>query len=178
MAYTSTRPSLPGTPELPGEANAKAKLASIVAAYSLQCWAHHRDTDLNCWDDLRSSMDATSSAILELLSDYNVAEGDCCMDAVDDCIWQFLRDTPLSCEVRSSWYTAGDDQPDYPSEFRIWLTFGGPSCWIHGELHDDGSGIDDETLQVKFSWASNSHTLPINNDELAAIAWFCESLVC
>ena len=162
--------------ELPGEANAKAKLASIVAAHSLQDWAQHRNTDLVCWDDLRSSMDATSSDILELLSDYNVDEVDCCMDTIDDVIWQFLRDAPLSCEVRSSWYTAGDDQPDYPSEFRIWLTFGGPSCWIRGDF--DRSSVDPRSITVNFSWASQTHELPWSDQAEAALAWFCDSLVC
>ena len=177
MTYTSTRPSLPGERELPGEGNAKAKLASIMAAYALQEWALHRDTDLSDWSDLRSSMDSTSHDILELLSDYDVDESDCNRDVIDDVIWQFLQSEALSCEVRSSWYTAGDEAPQ-PSEFRIWLTFGGPSCWICGDFYDDGSGIDDETLQVKFSWASIDHSLPLNDNAVAALAWFCESLAC
>ena len=176
MAYTLTKPSLPGTPELPGEANAKAKLASIVAAYSLQCWAQHRDTDLNCWDDLRTSMDAVSGDILELLDDYGISEADCCSDAIEDCLWQFLRDTPLSCEVRSSWYTAGDDQPDYPTEFRIWLSFGGPSCFIRGDF--DRSSVDPRSIRVIFSWASQNRDLPWSQDAEDALAWFCDSLVC
>ena len=175
MTQTITRPSLPGEPELPGESNAKAKLAGIMAAYALQEWALHRDTDLSDWSDLRSSMDSTSHDILELLSDYDVDESDCNRDVIDDVIWQFLQAEALSCEVRSSWYSAGDEAPQ-PSEFRIWLTFGGPSCWIRGEFA--GYGVDVETLQLCFSWASIEHTLPLSQDATDALAWFCESLVC
>ena len=176
MAYTSTKPSLPGTAELPGESNAKANLASIVAAYSLQCWAHHRDTDLNCWDDLRSSMDAVSGDMLKLLSDYDVAEHDCCMDAVEDCIWRFLRDAPRSSEVRSSWHPVGDE-PDDPSEFRIWLGFVGPNCWIHGNF--GRTSVCDITVNFNGGyWDSVTRELPLSDDAEAALVWFCDSLVC
>ena len=175
MTQTITRPSLPGEPELPGESNAKAKLASIVAAHQLEIWANDRDTVLTDWSDLRSSLSSTAPDILELLEDYDVTESDCDSDVIDDVIWQFCRDTPLSCEVRSSWYSAGDEAPQ-PSEFRIWLTFGGPSCLIRGEF--EGYGVDVETLQLCFSWASIEHTLPLNQDATDALAWFCESLVC
>ena len=173
MPYTSIKPSLPGTPELPGESDAKAKLASIVAAHSLQYWSQDRDTDLNCWADLRSSMDAASSGILELLKDYDVVESECCIDTVEDLIWQFLRDTPRSCEVRSSWYPSGDDQPDYPAEFRVWFQSSGSSCWIRGRF--DRSGV----YSVRFNFNSNSETreLPLSDDAEAALAWFCDSLV-
>ena len=178
MTYTKTRPSLPGTPELPGEANAKAKLATIVAAYSLQCWANHRDTDLNCWDDLRSSMDAVSSDILELLDDYGISEADCCPRCNRRCAsGSFLRDTPLSCEVRSSWYHRRlMIRQTILTEFRIWLTCGGPNCFIRGDF--DRSSVDARSITVNFSWASQTRELPWSDDAEDALAWFCDSLVC
>ena len=175
MTYTTVKPNLPGTPELPGESNAKAKLASIQAAYALLCWAEHYDTVLTDWSDLRSSMSSTAPDILELLEDYDVDESDCNRDVIDDVIWQFHRDTPLSCEVRSSWYSAGDEAPQ-PSEFRIWLSFGGPSCFIHGDFY--GCGVDPRSIRVVFSWASQNHELPWSEDAEDALTWFCESLVC
>ena len=175
MTYTTVKPNLPGTPELPGESNAKAKLASIVAAHQLEIWANDRDTVLTDWSDLRSSLSSTAPDILELLSDYDVDESDCNRDVIDDVIWQFCRDTPLSCEVRSSWYSAGDEAPQ-PSEFRIWLTFGGPSCWIRGTF--ERYGVDARSISVCFSWASQTRELPWSQDAEDALAWFCESLVC
>ena len=175
MTYTTVKPNLPGTPELPGESNAKAKLASIIAAHQLEIWANDRDTDLSDWSDLRSSMSSAAPDILELLADYDVDESDCDSDVIDDVIWQFRRDTPLSCEVRSSWYSAGDEAPQ-PSEFRIWLTFGGPSCYIRGDFAR--YGIDARSIRVIFSWASQNRDLPWSQDAEDALAWFCESLVC
>ena len=163
------------TRELPGESNARAKLASIIAAHQLEIWANDRDTVLTDWSDLRSSLSSTAPDILELLEDYGVEEHDCSIDAVEDCLWQFRRDTPLSCEVRSSWYSAGDEAPQ-PSEFRIWLSFGGPSCWIRGEF--EGYGVDARSITVCFSWASQTRELPWSQDAEDALAWFCESLVC
>ena len=171
MTHTITK----SEPGLPGEDNAKAKLASIIAAHQLEIWANDRDTVLTDWSDLRSSLCSTAPDILELLADYDVAESDCNRDVIDDVIWQFRRDTPLSCEVRSSWYSAGDEAPQ-PSEFRIWLTFGGPSCYIRGDF--DRSGIDARSIRVVFSWASQNRDLPWSQDAEDALAWFCESLVC
>jgi hypothetical protein len=160
LAHLPGEPRAAASRELPGESNAKAKLASIQAAYALLQWAQHRDTDLTCWDDLRSSMDSTSHDILELLSDYDVAEDDCNLDVIDDVVWQYLRNTALSCEVRSSWYAAGSEKPD-PDEFRIWLT-----------------SVVAESIRICFSWASQNRELQWSQDAQDALSWFCESLVC
>jgi hypothetical protein len=175
LAHLPGEPRAAASRELPGESNAKAKLASIQAAYALLQWAQHRDTDLTCWDDLRSSMDSTSHDILELLQDYDVAEGDCNLDVIDDVVWQYLRNTALSCEVRSSWYAAGSEKPD-PDEFRIWLTFGGPSCFVCGDF--DRSSVDAKSIRICFSWASQNRELQWSQDAQDALSWFCESLVC
>lgn len=44
----------------------------------------------------------------------------------------------LSVEVRSFWYTPGDDQQHKPGEYRILLTWGGPALQLVGELTEHG----------------------------------------
>ena len=175
MTQTITRPSLPGEPELPGESNAKAKLASIVAAHQLEIWANDRDTVLSDWSDLRSSMSSAAPDILELLADYDVAEGDCNRDVIDDVIWQFKRKFEVS--ERSSWHEYGTE-PDGPREFRIRLSYNGPSCLIYGKI--ERSGLPLEDIKFCFSWglATQLHELPLSTDESEAVWWLCDSLVC
>ncbi len=45
-----------------------------------------------------------------------------------------IKQGPLSVEVRSDWYTLGQDSDKSPSEYRILLSWGGPACQIVGDL--------------------------------------------
>jgi hypothetical protein len=50
-----------------------------------------------------------------------------------------IMEDPLSIQVRSDWYTPGDeDESRSPAEFQILLCTGGPAVRIVGELGGDG----------------------------------------
>lgn len=70
----------------------------------------------------------------EELQELEAAAGDC---ADRDDAEKRIHEAPLSIEVRSDWYSVGDDQPA-PSEFNILLGTGGPATRIIGELDERG----------------------------------------
>lgn len=49
---------------------------------------------------------------------------------------QAIQDDPLSVQVRSDWYSVGDEDGGDPCEFEILLCTGGPACRIRGELNN------------------------------------------
>ena len=65
---------------------------------------------------------------LELLA-LQEAAGDC---TNQEQALERIHEDPLSVEVRSGWYTPGDEHP--PEEFSILLCTGGPAVRIRGEL--------------------------------------------
>ena len=55
----------------------------------------------------------------------------------EDAARQAIDEDPLSVQVRSDWYSPGDEDGGDPSEFEILLCTGGPAVRIRGEL-DNG----------------------------------------
>ncbi len=55
----------------------------------------------------------------------------------EDAARGMIEEGPLSLEVRSGWYTPGDDR-GAPEEFRILLGTGGPAARLIGELSEHG----------------------------------------
>ena len=163
MTQTMTRPTLPGEPAPMSEPNAIAHVQSIQAAYELSCWSNGRDFNPEDWSEL-------SPQAIELLEDNGYTREDCSSDAVEDCIWQFHRSTPLSVQVRSSWYNFGEE-PTEPDEFMIVISCGGPNCYIRGEY--DGYGMPDaDSIRVMHSWSSQEFSLPLSDAERHAIREF------
>ena len=75
----------------------------------------------------------SASDDLEEFNELLAAAGDCeNQDAARDRI----QEDPLSVEVRSGWYTPGDE-PQAPEEFQILLCTGGPAVRIRGELDEN-----------------------------------------
>jgi hypothetical protein len=51
---------------------------------------------------------------------------------------QRIHEDALSVEVRSDWYTPGDEDAAKPSEYKILITTGGPAARIIGDLNEYG----------------------------------------
>lgn len=68
------------------------------------------------------------------LAELEEAAGNC---ANEDDARQRIQEDPLSIQVRSGWYSPGEDSPA-PEEFEILLSTGGPAVRILGELDERG----------------------------------------
>jgi len=58
---------------------------------------------------------------------------------------QEIQEDPLSVEVRSGWYTPGEEHE--PAEYMILLCTGGPACRIIGDL---GSHNEPENARIEY----------------------------
>ena len=160
------RTMLPGEPISPAQANAAAKVASIAGAYQVHRWTQQMFFDPQDWSELNADQ-------LEFLNDYSLEREDCSHDAIEDALWRFVRYENLSAEVRSPWYPAGTIEPPEPTHWRVWLSVGGPSCYLQGEFCN--TGIDE--VEVVCSWAGpNQHYSPTDL-EREALEWFASQLV-
>lgn len=164
-------PHLPGEPraENPGESNAKAKLETIVALYELHLWRSSDEFDASDWSGLSVEMK-------DLLRDHNESEAESCSDSIDDVLWQVVREGVLGVDYSATW-SMGSAPAETPDRFKLWLTCGGPSCWITGDFGLHGS-IDRDSLQVNYSWASATCELPYDSHAWDALAWFCGEACC
>ena len=60
-----------------------------------------------------------------------------------DEVEQRITESALSVEVRSGWHVAGaTDGTEKPAEYRVVLTFGGPSLDLRGTLSEHGEAVD------------------------------------
>jgi len=160
-------PTLPGEPLSPAQENASAKVAAIAGAYSVLRWTQQTFFDPQNWSEL-------SPEQLEFLSDYSIERQDASRDAIEDALWRFVRYECLSAELSSGWYAAGSE-PGEPQRWRVWLTIGGPSCYIEGSFGPHG--IDEGDTEVVCSWASPKQRYDASDAELEAIHWFVADLV-
>ncbi|MGB8348305.1 MAG: hypothetical protein WCD86_25710 [Ktedonobacteraceae bacterium] len=69
--------------------------------------------------------------------ELNAQAGDC---ENQDAACDRIQEDPLSVQVRSGWYSPGDEAPP-PEEFEILLCTGGPAVRIRGELDERGQPI-------------------------------------
>jgi hypothetical protein len=70
--------------------------------------------------------------LAELISDETIEPDDFEFD--EDAAREAIQEDPLSVQVRSDWYSPGDEEGQKPSEFEILLCTGGPAVRIRGEL--------------------------------------------
>lgn len=80
-------------------------------------------------DHARGNAAAWMDSILEY-----IAALDCCGDEQAEEARERIMESALEVSVRSGWYSPGSE-PE-PEEFRILLTYGGPSLQIRGELDE------------------------------------------
>ena len=160
-------PTLPGEPLSPAQENAAAKIAAIAGAYSVFRWTQQTFFDPQDWSELTPDE-------LEFLSDYSIERDDASRDAIEDALWRFVRYECLSAELSSGWYAAGSE-PGEPQRWRVWLSVGGPSCYLEGSygVH----GIDESDTEVICSWAGPNQRYAAEAAELEAIHWFVADLV-
>lgn len=80
-----------------------------------------------------------------------------------------IQEDPLSIEVRSCWYTPGDEDRD-PCEFKILLCTGGPAVQIRGEL-----GMHNEPTRAWLEyqdWFTPWQILYTDSDDTAVLAMY------
>ena len=157
---------LPGEPLSPAQSNAAAKVATIAGAYQVARWTLATFFDPQDWSELNPEQ-------LEFLSDYSLEREDCSRDAIEDALWQFVRHENLSAEVCSGWYSAGTEAPQ-PTRWRVWLTVGGPSCYLQGDFAAYGH-IED--VEVVCSWAGPDQHYSPTDLEREALKWFAQELL-
>jgi hypothetical protein len=86
--------------------------------------------------ELRDAEDPNPEDLAEL-AELEAAAGEC---ANEDDALQRIQDDPLSLQVRSGWYSPGQDVPA-PTEFELLLVTGGPAVRIVGELDEHGAPL-------------------------------------
>ena len=147
-----------------GQDNARAQVASIQAIYELARFA-------NLWDDDKRLFGLSTEAA-ELLEQagYNFDTDDLTSDHVRDVAWDACRSASLGVDYSATW-SAGCEFHGQPDSFKVWLSVGGPSCWVSGDFGLHGS-VDADSLRVFFSWASPNDFLWLNDAEREAVAWF------
>ena len=153
------------TAQVLGADNAAAKINFIAALYELNCFTNQLKRDRV---DVILSPEA-----LEILDDYNVTVDDN-DDAIDDAVWDALRADCLGVDYSATW-SSGSDYNGEPQSFKVWLTVGGPSCYIVGDFGKHGI-VDQQSLEVRYSWASESDYVRLTESETEAIAWYVEQV--
>ena len=80
-----------------------------------------------------------------------------------------ILNSALSVEFRSGWYSSLDDEL-VPEEFKILLSWGGPSLRIIGEIEENFAV--NPKLQYQ-DWGTLWTDLEITEDQQDALNWFC-----
>ena len=164
LTYSNTTsPTLPGAPMTDAERNARAKVDDIAAAFELLTACGRSQFGLE--------RDALSFDAITLLGDISW-DADDGLDVLADAVDEYIRQQPLSIRAHghsdelASLADGGGWIVDY---HHIWLTFGGPSCWI---ICPDDTDADPE---VWFSEAGTSpQQLRLSESQLDAVRSFCE----
>tara|TARA_Y100000004_G_scaffold28767_1_gene29587 strand:- start:3081 stop:3581 length:501 start_codon:yes stop_codon:yes gene_type:complete len=156
--------------ESSGADNARAKLGTILAIYELQRFA-------NLWDDDKKLFPLSADAV-EICEDagFNFDTDDLTADHIRDAAWDACRSACLGVDYSATW-SAGCEFDGQPDRFKVWLTVGGPSCYITGDFGLRGA-VDPDSLRVWFSWAGPSDFLWVEHDsiESEALVWFVEKV--
>ncbi|MEC8756623.1 MAG: hypothetical protein VXX44_01105 [Bacteroidota bacterium] len=109
----------------------------------------------------------------DILEDHNltIESSD---DEIDDIVWDVLRCDCLGVDYSATW-SSGCKFDGNPDTFKVWLTVGGPSCYITGDFGKHGIP-DSDSLRVWFSWASDPDFIWLEPNEKEAIGWYVEQV--
>lgn len=102
-----------------------------------QALAEEADGGSGAQQEPLSAWDADNAEELRELTEAATIEGDVQTDA--DAVRERIQEGPLSVEVRSGWYSPGDDST--PEEFCILLSTGGPALRLVGDLDERGEPV-------------------------------------
>jgi hypothetical protein len=143
--------------------NAKAKLASICALVD------SLSVDFDNLNDYRDGIDLDRDDIACALDDLKTLEGAECEHATsEDEVRERIEESALSIEVREEWHRPGES-PDW-GQYRILLTWGGPSCQITGELNPY---LEPESAFIEYQdWGTSWESLSLTDDEQGALLIF------
>lgn len=151
------------------ESNATAWSATILSLWDASQWAQdHRSTALGLHTETRQILE-------ECGGDFDKRSG----KITDDCepwsvieskIWERVQESVLSVQTRTAWHDPGEQNPE-DTEFRIWLTLGGPSLQIRGELTSYGAAHEPELIYAEMGLAPTR--LPLDRAHQSALYWFC-----
>ena len=108
--------------------NAQAWAEEITTLYEAFAFC---EASAFCADELMEAREISLEA-RQMLS-YDGGNREECLETIKD----HCRESILSGEVRFSWHVPGE-MPDYPDEFQILLTTGGPALRIRGDLDRHG----------------------------------------
>ena len=150
------------------KSNATAWSATILSLWDASQWARdHRSTALGLHTETRQILE-------ECGGDFNKRSG----EITDDCepwsvieskIWERVQESVLSVQTRTAWHDPGEQDPE-DTEFRIWLTLGGPSLQIRGELTSYGAAHEPELIYAEMGLAPTR--LPLDRAHQSALEWF------
>ena len=162
--------SLISPTEASGANNARAKLAGILAIYELERLEHHMRRG-EALKDLKAHL---STDALELLDNagYDLKNDPITADHISDVAWDACRSECLGVDYSATW-SAGSDFDGNPDKFKVWLTVGGPSCYITGDFGLHGH-IDKDSIRFCYSWACPTDWLSLSDAEEEALAWFVD----
>lgn len=156
--------------ESSGADNARAKLAGILSIYDLERFARLYSNESKVFE---LSQDAAE--LLEQAG-YDFDKDDITADHIRDVADDACRSECLGVDYSATW-SAGSDFNGEPQTFKVWLSCGGPSCYVTGEYGPHGA-VDSDSLRVWFSWAGPSDFLWVEHDsiESEALTWFVEKV--
>lgn len=111
---------------------------------------------------------AQLDSIKEMVSALNAANED--IDGNPDEALEAIQNDPLSVQVRSGWYTPGEDSA--PEEFMILLCTGGPAVRIVGDLDEYMQPVNP---RVQYQdWGTPWTNYPLTNGEHNAVRDYCQ----
>ena len=159
MYSNTASPSLPGAPMSEAESNARAKLATIIGLEEIV---------RTCNSTLGTDMPWGAEA-QELINDNDWSDlGP--SDLGHEAAWFARQSVAVGIDYTARW-SAGTDFDGKPDRFQIWLSFGGPSCWIEGGFDRYGQAMWCD-IELHGSWASTPERYNLGDDECQALAWF------
>ena len=152
--------------ETSGADNARAKLATIEAIYELSRFADH-------YDGMERVFELTRDAA-ELLEDagYDFNHDDITADHIRDVAWDACRSQCLGVDYSATW-SAGTEFDGQPDSFKVWLTVGGPSCYVTGDFGLRGA-VAADSLRFWFSWSGATDFLWLSDAQREALQWFVD----
>ena len=140
MYSKTTNVSLPGAPMSEAESNARAKLASIIGLDEIIRTCASLPTDLPWGDEAQ-----------ELINDNDWSQHEVEL-TLRDAAEEYALQLALGIDYTARW-SAGSDFDGKPDRFQIWLSFGGPTCWIEGGFDQYGQAMWGD-IELHGSWAS------------------------
>lgn len=117
------------------------------------------------------SVETLREAVIENIADETIEPDDFEFEFDDEDARQTIQEDPLSVQLRSGWYTPGEEKPE-AEEFEILLCTGGPAVRIVGDL---GMHSQPERPRIQYQdWGTPWTEYFPTSEQRDALQTYCE----